>query len=137
MPWALLLKYSLWINTLAIFILILYIELSVKGKHVVHFDELKYSIDCLFLQQKEKLFPGRNLHFINVRYSADDVKKFFLVESLERKWIIMDRELKAYGDYIFDKIIDEKDGVFSMRSGSDVYYVYLNSDKPRVNMRVI
>ena len=59
-----------------------------------------------------------------------------MVKTLQGKWVLIHKRLKRYRKYIFDEFIEEREGVFVMRTGKNRYYVYLNGEYPRVNLRL-
>ena len=136
LPWAICLKYSIWITTV-IMLTILVLAVSIlKLKFNRTFTRLIPSIETAFVMPYENLFSEKNVFFRDILYNTDGLKKYFLARTLLGKWVIINKRLKVYGRHKFDDFIEEKEGVFIMEADEDKYYVYINGEKPRINQRV-
>jgi hypothetical protein len=136
LPWAILLEYSLWINTTVMFAVLVFIDALAKKVFCKPYTELKYNKAFTSPPPGENLFANKGLFFRKILYAKHGAKKYFLVRNFQGKWLIINKRLRVYGDYRFDDFIEQKDGIFIMKKAKDEYYVYMAGERPRVNRKI-
>jgi len=135
--WANFLKYSLIINSSIILVILISIDILLKFYFDKYYDGLRHNLDRLFNKSENNIFSNKTLLFREILYNLKGRKEFFLVKDFQGKWILVNRRLKKYRNYIFDEFIEEKDGVYIMKIDKEQYFVYINGRIPRINLRVV
>ena len=118
------------------FAFLIIVGFYIKSSFSDNYNSMKNNTQRMFVKSADDVFNRAGLLFRDILYNIKGRKKYFLVRNIQGKWIIINNRLKVYGKYKFDELINEKEGVFLMKADKEEFYLYINGEKPRINIRL-